>query len=655
MQHATTEALRVMHFDSSSGLREAFINEDQTLTGTIPLYKVEQVLKRTGLAIPPETLPKVIAKYTSADQRFRWLAFVQKLEKRTRSFGQLPRSSSPLARAPSMLSKLHNSANRLELAGQGSIEALPPLHRVGASPTKRHDPPIGGHSPFRGSTLSRSPSLLLRGHVHPNGSPASPGGSLPMPRAYSSAYMPPGGSSPTRSQAHMRKSASAISLAASPEEYYARRSERIRSMASAAGLSYDATANLGPSKMTLSTRRPLERSAGEEMSAIGGGGTFLPEVGLRFTKSQAKLARTFEWQQRKAATKQAQAAADAAAEAALGIEYEDYTSSGPSAAEVAAAEEDKAERRKQLKKGSFVTAASTAMNSRFKDMFKAFQFVDMDRSGTLDYKELRRALDLWNLPIDDQKLQELIEACDHDGDGQVDYKEFVDVLARDTVNPEAMGKRDMDAKAAFGVDNIDKALCVAAARLGSKPLAAPYASLTVSPRPCLHTAYYLELLLAFLACLLPRFSLPASVPPLIPSLYPPSTLPIPSVYTLPSPLRSSALSLYSHSIPVTLPLTRTSRPLDAPTPLCFSAASATTRPISTRTRWRRAIAATRWPRKMATATSSTATAALSISKNTSELHTSQRASQRQCGATVRQSAVRRDKSVATGTSLHLMS
>ena len=92
------------------------------------------------------------------------------------------------------------------------------------------------------------------------------------------------------------------------------------------------------------------------------------------------------------------------------------------------------------------------MNSRFSDMFKAFQFVDLDRSGTLDEKEISRALDLWNIPISPDKLKSLIKSCDHDGDGQVDYKEFVDVLARDTVAPAAMGKRGMQAKEAMGVD-----------------------------------------------------------------------------------------------------------------------------------------------------------------------------------------------------------
>ena len=60
---------------------------------------------------------------------------------------------------------------------------------------------------------------------------------------------------------------------------------------------------------------------------------------------------------------------------------------------------------------------------------------------------------MWNIPLDHDKLQDLIDACDHDGDGEVDYKEFVDVLARDTVAPAAMGKRDMQSKEAMGVDS----------------------------------------------------------------------------------------------------------------------------------------------------------------------------------------------------------
>ena len=59
---------------------------------------------------------------------------------------------------------------------------------------------------------------------------------------------------------------------------------------------------------------------------------------------------------------------------------------------------------------------------------------------------------MWNIPIDSDQIRELMETCDQDDDGGVDYDEFVDALARDTVAPDAMGKRGMLSKDAMGVD-----------------------------------------------------------------------------------------------------------------------------------------------------------------------------------------------------------
>ena len=96
--------------------------------------------------------------------------------------------------------------------------------------------------------------------------------------------------------------------------------------------------------------------------------------------------------------------------------------------------------------------AETGMNSRFSDMFKAFQYFDLDRSGRLNRNEVKRAMDLWNVPIDDRKLDILMSECDADDDGGISYEEFVDKLARDSVAPAAMGKRGMQSKEAMGVD-----------------------------------------------------------------------------------------------------------------------------------------------------------------------------------------------------------
>ena len=107
---------------------------------------------------------------------------------------------------------------------------------------------------------------------------------------------------------------------------------------------------------------------------------------------------------------------------------------------------DKSERSK------FKGSAQDAVASRFSNIRKAFQAVDVDNSGKIGRNEIKRALHLWGVPHDEEKLDMLMAEMDEDGDGTVSYDEFVDHLARDTVAPAAMGKRGMLSKDAMGVD-----------------------------------------------------------------------------------------------------------------------------------------------------------------------------------------------------------
>lgn len=107
------------------------------------------------------------------------------------------------------------------------------------------------------------------------------------------------------------------------------------------------------------------------------------------------------------------------------------------------------------KDSAMVSMTKNALNSRYSDMFKAFQFIDLDRSGQVGVAELRRALDVWNIPLDPPALEALIQSCDKDGDGQISYQEFVDALAQDTVAVAAMGKRGMNAMEAMGTHDVD--------------------------------------------------------------------------------------------------------------------------------------------------------------------------------------------------------
>jgi len=127
--------------------------------------------------------------------------------------------------------------------------------------------------------------------------------------------------------------------------------------------------------------------------------------------------------------------------------------------------EEKFHQEKELKDLMALTEAG--LNSRFTDMFKAFQYLDLDRSGRLSRQEIARGLDLWNIPMDDRKLDLLLGDCDQDGDGGVSYEEFVDKLARETVSTAAMGKRGMQSKEAMGVDSQE----MLAEQLGHKKLA----------------------------------------------------------------------------------------------------------------------------------------------------------------------------------------
>ena len=85
----------------------------------------------------------------------------------------------------------------------------------------------------------------------------------------------------------------------------------------------------------------------------------------------------------------------------------------------------------ELKK--VLAMAEEGLNSRFSDMFKAFQYVDLDRSGRLSKEEISRALDMWNIPIDNAKLDELFRDCDADGNGKVSAQEYVDAVAKSEI------------------------------------------------------------------------------------------------------------------------------------------------------------------------------------------------------------------------------
>ena len=131
---------------------------------------------------------------------------------------------------------------------------------------------------------------------------------------------------------------------------------------------------------------------------------------------------------------------------------ESKASAAPAAPAVSAPKVAKSPFEVEQEKKKLMASTEEALNSRFSDMYKAFQYLDLDRSGRLNKKELSRAMDMWNIPINDEGLDLILGECDQDNDGGISYEEFVDKLARGTVANAAMGKRGMQSFEAMGVD-----------------------------------------------------------------------------------------------------------------------------------------------------------------------------------------------------------
>lgn len=76
-----------------------------------------------------------------------------------------------------------------------------------------------------------------------------------------------------------------------------------------------------------------------------------------------------------------------------------------------------------------VSKAEEAVSSRFRNMHQAFQYIDVDKSGSISTEELVDALKKWNIPVSGV-LEQLMKACDTDGSGCIDYNEFVAALSQ---------------------------------------------------------------------------------------------------------------------------------------------------------------------------------------------------------------------------------
>ena len=82
---------------------------------------------------------------------------------------------------------------------------------------------------------------------------------------------------------------------------------------------------------------------------------------------------------------------------------------------------------------------------KYKSLAQAFKAADEDRSSKLDQTELLKATMMWSLGLSHDEIDELIEKCDENGDGLIDYGEFSRGLGRLTEahhGPSPFGQAD---------------------------------------------------------------------------------------------------------------------------------------------------------------------------------------------------------------------
>mmetsp|Transcript_38456 Transcript_38456/g.46397 ORF Transcript_38456/g.46397 Transcript_38456/m.46397 type:complete len:529 (-) Transcript_38456:888-2474(-) len=90
----------------------------------------------------------------------------------------------------------------------------------------------------------------------------------------------------------------------------------------------------------------------------------------------------------------------------------------------------------------FITATvhMNKLNSE-ENLWTAFQAFDEDNSGYITYDELKKALQKFGMP--ETNIEEMIKECDKDGDGQIDYGEFVLLMRSNNGPPGGLNIGDL--------------------------------------------------------------------------------------------------------------------------------------------------------------------------------------------------------------------
>ena len=83
-----------------------------------------------------------------------------------------------------------------------------------------------------------------------------------------------------------------------------------------------------------------------------------------------------------------------------------------------------------LKKSTTTTRRPGLTDDEVEELRQAFDLFDTDGSGTIDPKELRAAMQSLGFETKNQTNYQMIQDIDKDGDGDIDFDEFLDLMTR---------------------------------------------------------------------------------------------------------------------------------------------------------------------------------------------------------------------------------
>lgn len=79
----------------------------------------------------------------------------------------------------------------------------------------------------------------------------------------------------------------------------------------------------------------------------------------------------------------------------------------------------------KLKKAAMNMLVKMADSKSIKELRKEFEKMDQDRTGLINAKELKLALQQSKIDIPDDKIDHIISEVDYFGNGKINYSEFL--------------------------------------------------------------------------------------------------------------------------------------------------------------------------------------------------------------------------------------